>query len=116
MKHLEKEATSMTAQTINAKLFVNAEGHNLLEFEFASGSKSLDLDDETNESQIKSLFASLLSEMVNSKITIRADIPETREHDLYGEVCKEYIDQLNSEISRIKPRLEALNSSRPATA
>ncbi|WP_418831139.1 hypothetical protein [Paraeggerthella sp.] len=65
----------------------------------------LNLNDEKNQVQVKELFVKLLNELVKNNITIIPDIPESRKNDLYGEVCQEYINQLNSEISRVRSRL-----------
>lgn len=65
----------------------------------------LNLNDEKNQEQVKELFVKLLNELVKNDIIIVPDIPENRKNDLYGEVCQEYINQLNNELSRVRSRL-----------
>lgn len=103
-----REDASMTQQTIKASLNEGADGHTLLSFEMKFETYSLDLDDENNGVQIKDLFAHLLEEMSNNAVLIEANIPEERVNDLYGIVSKEYINQLNTEIQRVQPKVDAL--------
>lgn len=107
MKRLTKGVTFMTAQIVKASLVLDDDGHNLLRFDVGGTNQDLDLDDETNEEQIKNLFDALLMLMVDEEIQVTADIPEERARDLYGEVCTAYIEQLNTELGRVQSKMNS---------
>lgn len=97
----------MTAQIVKASLVLDDDGHNLLRFDVDGTKQDLDLDDETNEEQIKNLFDSLLMRMIDEEIQVAVDIPDERSHDLYGEVCTAYIEQLNIELARVQSKMNS---------
>lgn len=103
-----KGGVSTMQQTIKASLNMAANNHTVLSFGFKSGDRSLDLDEENNGVQIKEVFAHLLEEMHDGAVQIELDIPEARANDLYGIVSKAYIAQLNAEIQRVQPKVDAL--------
>ena len=102
----------MTAQIVKASLVLDDGGHNLLRFDVDGADQELDLDDETNEEQIKNLFDSLLMRMIDDQIQVVVDIPEERAHDLYGEVCTAYIEQLNIELARVQSKMNSFGLCR----
>lgn len=106
-----REAIFMTVQVVKAVLTQRENGNNILRFNIGGADQDLNLDDETNEEQVKSVFDALLAQMVNEDIQVVADIPEERVHDLYGEVCAAYVTQLNTELSRVQSRMNSLGLS-----
>lgn len=97
----------MTALIVKASLVLDDDGHNLLRFDIDGAKQDLNLDDETNEDQIKNLFDALLTQMVEKEVQVVSDIPEERTHDLYGEVCTAYIARLNTELGRVRSRMKS---------
>ena len=102
----------MTVQVVKAVLTQREDGNNILRFNIGGADQDLNLDDETNEEQVKSVFDALLAQMVNDDIQVVADIPEERVHELYGEVCAAYVTQLNTELSRVQSRMNSLGLSK----
>lgn len=102
----------MTVQIVKAALFQRDDGDNILRFNIGGTNQDLNLDDETNEEQVKQVFDALLAQMVNEDIQVVADIPEERTRDLYGEVCAAYITQLNTELGRVQSRMNSLGLSK----
>lgn len=102
---MTREDTFMTAQKLNATLEKSEEGANSLNFELPSGTKRLNLDDETNEAQVKELFNTLLTDLLEEEFEFCPVIPEDRKADLYGEVSSAYISQLNQEIARVRSKM-----------
>lgn len=91
-------------QKCNAAIERNEERVNLILTTRLSKQKICLTDDNPNE--IKEVFNNLILELKNGKFTFNLS-DET--HDLFYQICNEYINQLNGEIADVYSQLKKYN-------
>lgn len=63
------------------------------------------LNSANNQTDIKKVFSKILEILFNNNITLKLEIAEGYSKGLYKDVCGEYINQLQKEISNVKEQL-----------
>lgn len=61
----------------------------------------VNLNSDTSQAELKRVFSKLLKLMIENDIQLELKIAEGYSRVLYKEVCTEYIDNLNREISSV---------------
>jgi len=63
---------------------------------------SVNLNSSTSQMQLKEVFAKLLELLIEIDIELELKIAEGYSKGLYKDVCKEYIGDLNRELTQVK--------------
>lgn len=95
------------SRTINVLLTVKGE-EDVLIFDLDDENPddySIDLNSESNQSQLKKVFSKLLEILLEDDIELKYSVSEDYTKGLYKDVCEEYIHDLNSEIANVKSQL-----------
>lgn len=92
-----KEKVFTNHQRINVILAEN-DGHDQLIFEFET-KKIIDLNSDSSQNQIQSVFASVFNLLTLGEVELTLEICEGYSKALYIEVCKEFITEINREIT-----------------
>ena len=62
----------------------------------------VDLNSSSSQSELKIVFAKLLQVLLEEDISLEFTIAPDYKKGLYKDVCKEYIDDLNRELTQVK--------------
>jgi hypothetical protein len=65
----------------------------------------IDLNSDTNQSQLKKVFSKLLELLLVNDIELKYSVVEGYSKGLYKDVCEEYVHDLNSEIASVKTQI-----------
>ena len=66
----------------------------------------IELNSDSNQMQLKELFSKLLEKLIDTDIELKLTVAEGYSKALYKDVCREYIDELNSEIVNVKSQID----------
>ena len=66
----------------------------------------VDLNSANSQNELKKVFSSLLQMLLDEDIFLQYIVAPGYGKGLYKEVCKEYIDDLNRELSQVKTNME----------
>ncbi len=66
---------------------------------------SISLNTEATQNGLKSLFSTLLTELIKTPIVLVFQDNPDYKTGLYIDVCKEYINDLNTELSQVRERI-----------
>lgn len=67
----------------------------------------IDLNSDSNQTQLKKVFAKLLEKLLVDEVHLSYSVAEGYSKGLYKDVCKEYIEDLNSEISNVRNQINS---------
>lgn len=67
---------------------------------------SIDLNSDSNQTQIKKVFSKLLELLLSKDIELKYSVAEGYSKGLYKDVCEEYVNDLNTEIVSVKAQLD----------
>lgn len=81
----------------------------ILDFKIGEG-YTVDLNSDNSQNELKNVFSALLGELLNGKIQLELKYLDTYKSGLYIDVCKEYIKQLNKEISSVFEKIPSKNN------
>ncbi len=99
--HSMRERISMNREEMIINVHLEQEEMiDYLVFEFDQP-KKVNLNEESNQNQLKEVFIDILSRMVSNKVKIVFVDNEEYRVGLYIDVCKEYIKDLNREINNV---------------
>ncbi len=73
---------------------------------------TIELNNESNQLQIKKVFSKLLEMLIESDIDLNLVIADGYSKGLYKDVCSEYIVALNQEITEVKENIKRQLKSR----
>ena len=62
----------------------------------------VNLNNPNSQNELKAVFSQLLQTILEAEVLLRFVIAPGYSKNLYKDVCKEYIDDLNRELSQIK--------------
>ncbi|MBQ3603614.1 MAG: hypothetical protein IJA02_07230 [Clostridia bacterium] len=65
----------------------------------------ISLNSPNNQSEIKKVFSKILEMLFDNDITLQLQIADGYSKGLYKDVCEEYINELQKEISEVKEQL-----------
>ena len=66
----------------------------------------VDLNNANSQNELKQVFSRLLQMLIEEDISLKYTIVPGYRKELYKEVCKEYIDDLNRELSQVKASID----------
>ncbi len=66
----------------------------------------INLNDDSNQTELKKVFAKLLELLLEGDVELNFVVASGYTRGLYVEVCKEYIADLNKELSEVKEQLK----------
>lgn len=94
-----KEGIFMSQRTINVLLTTLGEDRDVLRFFLSEDSiLDIDLDSATCQADIKKLFSEILKLSLTEDIELKYTFEEDFPRELYKDVCKEYIKDIDREI------------------
>lgn len=96
-----KEGTFMNQEIINVTLLAPDESTDVLRFSFCDGNIDVNLNDACCQNDMKRMFSSLLKCAIHADITLEFQVAPDYSRGMYIEVCKEYINDLNRELSEV---------------
>ena len=71
-----------------------------------SDAYTVNLNSATSQNELKVVFSKLLQLLLEEDIVLRLVIAEGYGKGLYKDVCREYIDDLNRELSQVKESMK----------
>lgn len=103
-----KGKKSMNQRTIDVVLTVSGE-IDVLVFcldEEQPDAYTVNLNSTTSQNELKEVFAKLLQLLLSEDISLKLIIAEGYSKGLYKDVCKEYIEDLNRELVKVKESIK----------
>lgn len=97
----------MSQRTINVELTVYGET-DVLNFHLDDKNPEkyiVNLNSSTSQNDLKNVFCALLNLLTEEEITLKLVIVDGYKKGLYKDVCCEYINDLNKEISQVKEEI-----------
>ncbi len=93
-------------KTIDVVLYSDSEKQmDILSFQFDDESCKIDLNSEDSQPQLKMVFSKLITESLENDIVFNLVVGENYDRELYIDVCKEYIQDLQKELNNSKERI-----------
>jgi len=66
----------------------------------------VDLNSSNSQNELKTVFSRLLQMLLDDDISLQYTIAPGYNKRLYMDVCKEYVDDLNRELSQVRTNME----------
>ena len=85
----------MNQKIINVNLISEDSESDVLRFEVDDTKIDVNLNDENCQNTLKRVFTILLEQMIDNDIKLNFSVTAEYTRQMYIEVCKEYIDDLN---------------------
>lgn len=95
----------MNQEIIKVELLAIDADTDVLRFHISQDSIDVNLNDDACQTDFKKVFSGLIKKAIDTDITLYLSIPDDYTRGMYKEVCTEYIDDLNRELSDITTKL-----------
>jgi len=97
-----KEGTYMS-QSLNVLLHSTEDENDILSFNINEElTIDVNLNDEKCQNDLKSVFLAIFEIQIEEDVTLNLIIDENYKRTLYKDVCEEYINDLNRELSDVR--------------
>ncbi len=99
------EEIFMNRKVINVELTALDEKTDLLQFKFDDNVLAVNLNSPLCQNDLKAVFVRLLQMLIENDVSLEFYHADDYSRKMYIEVCKEYINDLNRELTVVKDRI-----------
>ena len=99
------EEIFMNRKVINVELTALDEKTDLLQFKFDDNVLAVNLNSPLCQNDLKAVFVRLLQMLIENDVSLEFYHADDYSRGMYIEVCKEYINDLNRELTVVKDKI-----------
>lgn len=96
----------MSQETIKVELLAVDEDIDILRFHINQEAIDVNLNNATCQTDLKKVFSELIRKSIHTEIELMLTISSDYTRGMYKEVCTEYIEDLNRELSDIAVKIK----------
>lgn len=96
----------MSREIIKVELLAIDTDVDVLRFHINQETMDVNLNDATCQTDLKKVFSELIRKAIHAEIELELVIPSDYTRGMYKEVCMEYIEDLNRELSDVVVKLK----------